>query len=249
MPTPADPSTKLVKSTNEETLNVPYRQAIGSLMYLMLASRPDIVAALNKMAQFSTNFNHSHWAALKRIFRYIKGTSNYGLILGGVSKESERITLTGSCDADWAGDLDDRRSTSGYIFLLNNHVVSWQSHKQSSVATSSTQAEYQALSSATKEALWLRAFLAELGFIQENATKIQQDNQSTIAIANNPTNHNRTKHINIAHHFIRESIEKNEIELHYCPTSDIIADMMTKPLSRAKFEWCRNYMGLIAHTR
>ena len=248
MSTPADISTKLIKPTTDKNPDVPYRQAIGSLMYLMIVTRPDIAAALNKVAQFSTNFDQSHWTATKRILRYLKGTIEHGLTIGGQSPNNT-IELSGSCDADWAGDLDDRRSTSGYVFLLNDHVISWKTHKQAAVATSSTQAEYQALSEATKEALWLRTCLTELGFKQPTATRIEQDNQSTIAIANNPTNHNRTKHIDIMHHFIREAIERKDIELHYCPTSEIIADAMTKPLSRAKFEGCRNRMGLITHTR
>jgi hypothetical protein len=130
---------------------------------------------------------------------------------------------------------------------LNNHAISWQTHKQASVTTSSTQAEYQALSSAAKETIWLRTFLTELGFNQETTTKIEQDNQSAIMIANNPTNHGRTKHIDIAHHFIREAIDKKEIELHYVLTSEIITDILTKPLTRTKFEHCRNLMNVHAH--
>ena len=245
MPTPADPSTRLVKPSTEEneSIDVPYRQAIGALMYLMLGSRPDLSSALNKVAQYSSNFDNSHWTAVKRIIRYIKGTADLQLTLGK-NDTKDSISLSASCDADWGGDLDDRRSTSGYIFFINNSVISWQSRKQASVATSSTQAEYQALSNATKEAVWLRAFLSEIGFNQSSATQVQQDNQSTIAIAHNPINNGRTKHIDIAHHHIREHIERNHIELQYCPTAEMIADAMTKPLPKAKFEWCRNHMGL-----
>lgn len=246
--TPSDPSTRLVKpnSTNKIAQETPYRQAIGSLMYLMLATRPDISAALNKVAQFSNDYDSTHWIATKRILRYVKGTSEYSLALGGLSRrdKTETLTLTGSCDADWGGDLTDRRSTTGYVFLLNNHVISWKSHKQTSVATSSTEAEYQALSSATKEVLWLRMFMNEIGFEQQSPTTIQQDNQSTISLAHNPTHHNRTKHIDIAHHHIRECLEENKIDITYVPTSDIIADVMTKALSRAKFEHCRNYLNI-----
>ena len=215
-------------------------------MYLMLATRPDISAALNKVAQFSTNYDSTHWTAIKRIFRYLRGTSDITLTLGQSRFSrgfNNKIELTGSCDADWGGDLNDRRSTTGYIFAINNNIVSWQTHKQTSVATSSTQAEYQALSSATKEALWIRHFLDEIGF-KQNTTQIQQDNQSAITLANNPTNHNRTKHIDIAHHFIREQIEQKIIELQYYPTSDILADIMTKPLGRIKFESNRESLGL-----
>ena len=157
------------------------------------------------------------------------------------------MKLTSSCDADWGGDLTDRRSTTGYVFLLNNHIISWRSHKQIAVATSSTKAEYQALSSATKESIWLRMFMGEIGFHQNSPTPIEQDNQSAIALAQNPTQHNRTKHIDIAHHFIRELIENKHIELHYVPTADILADVMTKPLTRTKFKYCRNNLGIKPH--
>ncbi len=130
------------------------------------------------------------------------------------------------------------------MFLLNNHVISWKSHKQAFVATLSIQAKYQALSSTTKKAIWLCTLMAELRFVQEIAIPIQQDNQSIITIANNPTNHGRTKHIDIVHHFICEIIEKNEIEFHYCLISEIITDALTKPLIRNKFEYCRELIGI-----
>jgi hypothetical protein len=186
-----------------------------------------------------------HWTAIKRIIRYIKGTINYVLTLGGSNENrNQRITLQGSSDADWASDPNDRRSTSGYIFLINKHTISWQSRKQQSVATSSTEAEYQALASATSESLWLRTLLSELNFKQTHPTNIQQDNKSTIALAYNPINHRRTKHIDVAHHFIRDCINKNEIELQYCQTEEMLADIMTKPLARKKFEYCRQLMSI-----
>ena len=205
-------------------------------MYLQLATRPDISFALNKCSQFATNYTETHWTALKRIIRYIKGTSDYSLILGGLpEKHNQPIVLQGTSNADWASDVNDQRSTSGYLFSINQHTISWQSRKQQSVATSSTEAEYQALASATSESLWLRTLLSELNFTQEQPTTIQQDNRSTIALAHNQINHQRTKHIDISHHHIRDCIEQNKITLQYCPTEDMIADAMTKALSRKKF--------------
>jgi transposase InsO family protein len=247
--TPADTSVRLVKPKANEGVTpqiiddkVPYRQAIGSLMYLMLATRPDISAAVNKVAQYASSYDNSHWTAIKRILRYVKGTKDQGLTLGGNVSE---IRLLGSCDADWAGDLDDRRSTTGYLFTIGTGCISWQTRKQSSVATSSTQAEYQALSMATREAIWLRELLSDLGFPQENQpTIIHQDNQSTISLARNPIQHNRTKHIDIAHHYVRECIENGSISIEYCPTSEMTSDALTKPLAREKFDKCRNKMGV-----
>src|SRR4051812_34796089 len=244
--TPSDTSVKLQKPQGpNKCLEVPYRQCIGSLMYLMLATRPDIASSLNKAAQFTTSFDISHWTAVKKILRYINGTKNFGLTLGGESNnKNKEINLTAYCDADWAGDVDDRRSTTGYLFFLNNHLISWATHKQTSVATSSTQAEYQALSSASKEAVWLRNLLSELKTQQEQATVIHQDNQSTMALASNPVQHRRTKHIDIIHHYVRELIEKNIVKLEYCPTANMTADVMTKALNKPKFEEHRASMGI-----
>ena len=264
--TPADTSVNLTKpkkienegspnvievEVEDNNLKIPYRQAVGSLMYLMLCTRPDLSQSVIKVSQFSTNFNNTHWTAVKCILRYVKGTKDIVLTLGSRlsggsmhSEQSDPITLFGSCDSDWAGDLDDRRSTTGYLFFINNGPVSWSTRKQTSVVTSSTQAEYQALSSAVKEAIWLRTFLKELGFSQLSPTIIHQDNQSTIALAKNPIHHGKSKHIDIVHHFIRECIEREEIELEYRPTADMIADALTKPLARGKFEKCVTEMGL-----
>ena len=250
MTTPADTSVKLKKSEiisedNPKEDNILYRQAVGSLMYLMLGMRPDISFAVNKVAQYSTCYDNTHWTAMKRIFRYIKGTANHTLILGGSNLSRSSISLSGSCDADWAGDLDDRRSTTGYLFHVNHGCISWQTHKQASVATSSMQAEYQALSTATKEAIWLWELLKELNFAQQESTPIQQDNQSTIALAHNPINHGRTKHIDVQHHFIRKYIENGNIHLEYCPMTEMVTDSMTIALPRAKFKQCVQHMKLV----
>ena len=154
--TPSDTSVKLQKPQElNKCPEVPYRQCVGSLMYLMLATCPDIALSLNKAAQFTSSFNILHWTTAKKILQYINGMKNFGLTLGGESNnENKQINLTAYCNADWAGNVDDQRSTTGYLFFLNNHLISWATHKQTSVATSSTQAEYQALSSASKEAVW-----------------------------------------------------------------------------------------------
>src|SRR3954469_16406153 len=208
--TPSDTSNPLQKAsdTNVSDPNVPYRQAIGALTYLMLATRPDIAMALNKAAQYSSNHNETHWTAVKRILRYIKATATFKLTLGNHNTSNQEIILSGAADSDWAGDTNDRRSTSGYLFFLNDGLISWQSRKQNSVATSSTQAEYHSLSTAAKESIWIRQFLTEIGHQQSKPTTILQDNQSTIALAHNPINHSRTKHIDVIHHHIRELINQ-----------------------------------------
>uniref|UniRef100_A0AAV1T564 Polyprotein n=1 Tax=Peronospora matthiolae TaxID=2874970 RepID=A0AAV1T564_9STRA len=139
---------------HEETMaNVPFRNAVGCLMYLMVGTRPDLAAAVGVLSQFSADPCPTHWQALKRVLRYIQGTKEYVIEYQATNNDK----LHGYSDADWAGDVESRRSTSGYTFILNNGCVSWRSKKQSTVALSSTEAEYMALSEAAQEAIWLKA--------------------------------------------------------------------------------------------
>ena len=153
--------------------------------------------------------------------------------------------ICGYTDADWAGDIESRRSTSGYVFMMNGGCISWKSQKQRTVALSSTEAEYMALSEATKEAVWLKVFLGELGeMASDEAVKMYEDNQGSIALAKNPEFHKRTKHIDIRYHFVREKVESGEVILEYCPTQDMLADMMTKPIASVQFENIRDRLGI-----
>ncbi|CAF2066949.1 unnamed protein product [Rotaria magnacalcarata] len=148
--------------------------------------------------------------------------------------KEDKVSLVGYADADWGG-AEDRKSTTGYLFLLNGSPISWTSKKQQTVALSSTEAEYIALAHATKEAIWLRKLLKDLGQEQIGPTTIYEDNQSTIAIANNTINHQRTKHIDVQFHFIRDKIKSNEIAVKHTSTNEQLADAMTKPLGRNLF--------------
>ena len=239
--TPMDVSVKMTKSTDDDddladqTL---YQQILGSLMYLAIATRPDIAAAISTLSQFASRPNQTHYQALKRLLRYLRGTSNYELTLGRQSQDNHErndvrlpLELTGYSDASWGNDHDTRRSYSGYVFLLGDSPISWSSKRQSTVALSTTEAEYIALTQACKEAMWLRQLLSELSFDQSmTATTIYEDNQSTIALAKNPVYHARSKHIDIQHHYIREKVQSQEITLEYITTDDMIADIFTKPL-------------------
>ena len=199
----------------------------------MLGSRPDIAYAVSKISQFSTNPNASHWTAVKRVFRYLAGTLNRGLYYG--IKEDERRGA-GFTDADW-GASEDRKSISGYTFVLNGAAVSWNSKKQSTIALSSTEAEYIALTQAVTESLWLQAILDDLGARKHGSEmrNIYIDNQGAIALALNPEYHARTKHIDIQYHFIREHVQNGSIQLTYCPTGDMTADIFTKALPQPAF--------------
>jgi hypothetical protein len=172
--------------------------------------------------------------------RYLKDTLDMELCLGG-----KDLQLHGYCDVDWAGDTQDRRSTTGYVFMLGNGAISWNSKRQPTIALSTTEAEYMATSQGIKEAIWLRQLLEDVGFVQENATKMECDNQGCIALAKNPTHHSRTKHIDIQYHFIREKIEHEVIDLQYCPSQYMVADVLTKALPKVRHKILCKEMGLI----
>ena len=184
-----------------------------------------------------SNPSKQHWVGVKRILRYIIGTLNFGLKFSADDKEP---LIYGYSDADWAGDIETRRSTSGYVFQIGNSTISWCSRKQSSVAKSSAEAEYIALSFATQEAIWLRRLLFDFGYGTESSTTIFEDNQGAIQLTRNPKFHNRTKHIDICYHFVREKVASKEICVAYCPTQDMLADIMTKGLTRVTFEKFRD---------
>jgi hypothetical protein len=206
----------------------------------MTSTRPDISYSVSAVSKYCSNYGPAHWQAVKRILRYLKGTAHYRLKLG----DTTSATLTGYCDADWAGDLDDRRSTSGYVFYIGNGVVSWSSKKQPTVALSTVEAEYMSSTHATKEAIWLKQLLAEIEIHLDGPVLMYNDNQGCIQLAKNPAQHQRTKHIDLRHHYIREKLESGEITLQYCSTEDMVADLLTKALSKDKHNKCLDGLGL-----
>ena len=248
--TPLEVNQGLSKSMSPQTARdreymatIPYRQAVGSLMHAMIGTRLDICYAVGAVSQFMSDPGKEHWTAVKRILRYLQGTQDYQLELSG-SDNSTTVVLHGYCDADWGSNPDNRRSVSGYAFSLGRGTINWSSKRQPTTALSSTEAEYMASTHATKEAIWLRSLLKDFGFEQVGATIINTDSQGSLALAKNPTHHSRTKHIDIQHHFVREQIELQTIELQYCPTEEMTADVLTKPLARIKHSKCTYALGL-----
>ncbi|KAJ4789254.1 polyprotein [Rhynchospora pubera] len=217
-----------------------FRSLVGGLMYLT-HTRPDITHAVSIVARYMQNPTKQHMGAAKRILRYIAGTTSYGLWYNAV----DGPCLTGYSDSDWAGDIDDRKSTTGQVFFYGTSIITWSSKKQTTVALSTTEAEYNAVTSAACQGVWLRRLLEELSCKEKGATILYCDNQSTIAIGNNPVHHNRTKHIDTRFHFIRDLIEHGVFELQYINTNQQIADALTKPLTREKFNWCRDMMNVV----
>ncbi len=242
--TPMDANTKLVPPEEtyraEEKLRQSYARAIGTLMYLMLGTRPDIAFAVSCLARYMSNPTPAHEKALKRVFRYLRGSSTFVLAYKG-----ELQPLVGYTDADWGGDPQTRRSTSGYLFNIGSAAISWSSKRQPCVALSSCKAEYMGETQATKEAVWLRELMKGLTAQKEPAaTVIFADNQGAIALAKNPQFHARTKHIDIQHHYVREAVEEGKVELQFTPTERQVADGLTKPLPRPAFEKFHKALGL-----
>jgi hypothetical protein len=243
---PMDPSAPLSKSQSPSKLedinkmkNVPYREAVGSLMYAAMGTRPDIAFATSTVAQYSENPGWAHWEAVKRIFRYLMGTKNLELTYGG-----EQRGLVGFVDADGASQ-EHRRAISGYVFMMDGGAVSWSSKKQELVTLSTTEAEYVAQTHAAKEAVWLRRLFTELFKSIDTPTTLFSDSKSAIALAHDGHYHARTKHIDIRYHFIRYIIEAGTIKLVYCPTNDMTADVLTKALPSVKAKHFARALGLL----
>ena len=244
--TPVDVSIKLQKADdNSEPFDVEkYQSAVGSILYLSTRTRPDLTFAANNVARYSSNPTQQHWIAVKRIFRYLVGTVNFGL---HYSKQ-DSLNCVGYSDSDWAGDINDRKSTSGYCFTMSGALISWRTSKQSCVALSTAEAEYVALAAASQEAIWFKQLFADLHCteIARSPMIINEDNQACMSIAKNPVSHSKTIHIDIKVHFIREQITSNKIVLKYCPTDIMMADIFTKGLTSDKFINLRSMIGMKA---
>ena len=209
----------------------------------MTCTRPDISWIVTKLAQYSQNPTVDHWTAVKHVFRYLKGTLDYKLCF---QKYDDCLTLTGFSDADWGGS-EDRKSTSGYCFLLNKSggAISWKSRKQPTVALSTCEAEYIATSVAIQEAKFLTQLLNEIDVEKVEPVTLFVDNQSTIAIAKDPIRNQRTKHIDIKYHFIRSEIKNGSIAMNYVPSEENMADVFTKPMTKGKSSTLlKNIMGI-----
>lgn len=206
-----------------------YRSMVGALQYLTW-TRPDIAHAVNQACQHMHSPQTPHLIAAKRIFRYLKGTPDLGITF-----TKGPIHLTVFTDADWAGCPIHRRSTSGHCIFLGPNLISWRSKKQSSVSRSSTEAEYHALAQSVAEVLWLCFLLRDLHVYLPHAPLLYCDNVSAIALATNPILHNRTKHIDVDFHFIREPVAQKSIQLSHISTFSNVADVFTKSLPLPRF--------------
>ncbi|GJZ87724.1 hypothetical protein Tco_0659334 [Tanacetum coccineum] len=201
---------------------VPYASVVESLMFAMIYTRPDIAHGVGVVSRYMAKPGREHWEVVKRILRYIKGTSDVALCF-----EESDVIVKGYVDSDYACDLDGSKSTTGYVFTLYGRTVSWVSKLQSVVAMSATEAEYVVAAQASKEAVGLKMLLEELGHEQEKIT-LFYDNLYALYLARNPTFHSKTKHIRVQYHFIHEKVEEGTMDMQNIHTTDNVADYLTK---------------------
>lgn len=216
-----------------------YRTLVGSLQYLSL-TRPDIAFTVNKLSQYMHRPTSSHWKALKRVLRYLKGTINYGINIYRTSP----LTLHAYSDADWAGDRDDFISTGAYIVYLGRNAIFWSSKKQSSVARSSTEAEFRSVAQTAAEITWIGNILLELGIVKLATPVIYCDNIGATSLSANPVFHSKMKHLGVDFHFIREKVQAGTLRVTRVTNDDQLADALTKPLARARLQMLLSKIGL-----
>lgn len=207
--------------------------------------------AVNALSKFNNNPGEQHWIAAKRVLRYLRGTTKCGLLFNGnmkseinnkLSNSKCNNSLIGYCDSDWAGDIDEGKSTTGYCVMLNNNLISWNSRRQRTIAQSSAESEYYAITEVVNELKWIDSLLNELKIEVNKPITIYCDNQSAIAISENDVLHNRSKHIDIKHHYIRNEIKNEFIQMKYVQSNEQKADIMTKSLSKQQFTYLRDKM-------
>ncbi|KAJ9542391.1 hypothetical protein OSB04_028897 [Centaurea solstitialis] len=233
-----------VSSEDQDRMkSVPYASAIGSIMYAMLCTRPDVAYSVSVTSRYQQNPGEPHWVAVKNILKYLRRTKEMFLVFGGSEDE---ISVTGYSDASFQTDRDDFRSQSGYVFTLNGGAISWKSSKQDTIADSTTEAEYIAACDAAKEAVWLRNFLSDLRVVASISRPIDIfcDNSGAVAQAKEPREHHKSRHMLRKYHLIREIIGRGDVRICKIPTEDNVADPLTKPLARAKHEAHANSIGM-----
>jgi hypothetical protein len=247
---PADPFTNLNAVTfgdgdNSEDFDQPiYREAVGSIMYLMVCTRPDIAYAVGQVAQHCNKPKPAHWMAVRRILAYLRGTSNYGISYSPTASANQLVAYS---DSDYAGDTETRRSTTGYLLMCNAGPLTWASRRQQCVSLSTTEAEYIAMCETTKEITWMRRLLRSIGSDQSPPTLLRCDNQGAIKLVSNPEFDRRTKHIDVKYHYVRDQHQDGIIEVDYVGTKEQLADKTIGRTGVSRFtrsNWSPRYLRL-----
>ncbi|XP_048231282.1 secreted RxLR effector protein 161-like [Ricinus communis] len=212
---------------------------VGSLMYLT-ATIPNLAFVVSLISRFMERPTEMHQQVVKRVLRYLKGTIELGILY----KKRGQEMLVGYSDSDYAGDIEDRKSTSGYVFLISSGAVAWSSKKQPVVTLSTTEAEFIVAASCARQAVWMRRILEKLGYNQSKCTDIFCDNSSIIKLSKNPVMHGRSKHIDVRFHFLGDLTKDGVVKLEHCGSKDQLADIMTKPLRLKVFVRLRELLGV-----
>ena len=220
---------------------IPYASAIESLMYVMMCTRPDICYAVGLVSRYQSNPGYKHWNAVKRILAYLRATTDYALCYQGGD-----MRLVGYTDADWGGDIDERKSTLGYAFLLSRGSISWSSKKQTCTALFTMEAEFVACSAAVQEAVWLRRFYEDLDVVTDATQPVTLycDNQAAIAYTKDPRYHCKSKHKETKYNFVKDIVAQKEIKIQYISTQQMVADPLTKPVTRDVYAIHSRSLGL-----
>ena len=239
--TPMDSSIDLTVDSTPCT--EPYREAIGSLMYLMVGSRPDLAYCVGTLSKHVQNPTAAHWDAVKRVIRYVIRTKELGLVFGGTDGSKTPLVYV---DADWAGDSETRKSMSGYVAMMGGAAVAWGARQQEVVALSSAESEYISMCNGARKTVWLRRLVSGMKIIDGmgDPTTMLVDNTAAKALSNSSAVNRRNKHIDVRFHYTRQVIEDGILKPRYCPTEDMVADMLTKPLGRVKLQKFRKEAGL-----
>ena len=246
----------------KDMANVPYANLIGALMYAAIGTRPDIAFAVGALSRFLSNPGRRHWAEAKHVLSYLKGTSNYairyitdttpiGNVFGysrGIGMRPTDGAIEGFSDSDWAGCVDTRRSTSGFVWIMGGGAICWRSKLQSIVTLSSTEAEYVGATPAVQEVIWLRDLLRELEIIDDSPSLLNMDNRGAVSLTRGAGDSNRMKHIDIRYHFIRTHVECKRINTQYLPTDEMTADILTKNLGHTKHNYFVGKLGLVSRS-
>ncbi|GJW10967.1 retrotransposon protein, putative, ty1-copia subclass [Tanacetum coccineum] len=242
-----DLSNEMCASSDEEKAymkKVPYASAVGSIMYAVRCTRPDVAFAQNLVSRYQQNPGKLHWVAVKHILKYLRNTKDMFLVYGG--NPDTELDVTGFCDASWQCDKDDTKSQTGYVFIVNGGAVDWKSKKQTTIAMHATQSEYMAASEAAMEAVWIRKFVGDLGVMPSINKPINMycDNSAAIIFANEPGVMKGARHFLRRYHYVREQVESGEIKLIKVHTDKNLADAFTKALPRGKVNEHANGIGL-----
>ncbi|GJU56483.1 retrotransposon protein, putative, ty1-copia subclass [Tanacetum coccineum] len=238
-------SNDLCPKTDEELdkmSRVPYVSDIGSIMYAMTCTRPDVSFALSMVSRHQQNPGEGHWTAIKNILKYLRNTKGRFLVYGG----EKELRVTGYCNAGWQTDKDDSRSQSGWVFLLNGGAVTWKSSKQDTVADSTCESEYIAACEASKEAIWMKNFIGDLRVVPtvQDPIEIFCDNESAVALTKEPKDHGKSKHIERKYHFVRSKVEEGHVIVKDIRSEDNLADPFTKALAKSKHDEHAKSIGL-----